>query len=31
MPRGGVSEGSGPFHGEMSKVSGLPAPGILAR
>jgi hypothetical protein len=30
MPRGGVSEGRG-FHGEMTKVSGLSAPGILAR
>jgi hypothetical protein len=31
MPRGGVSEVSGAFHGEMTKVSGLSAPGILAQ
>jgi hypothetical protein len=31
MPRGGASEGSVAFHGEMTKVSGLRAPGILAR
>jgi hypothetical protein len=31
MPRGGASEGSGTFHGEMTKVSDLLAPGILAR
>jgi hypothetical protein len=31
MPRGGASERTGAFHGEMTKVSGLRVPGILAQ
>ena len=31
MPRGGASNPTGAFHGEMTKVGGLRAPGMLAR